>query len=43
MPLDGALETWFVKVADKIYGPYTRELMARYVAEGRVAPKTLVA
>ena len=43
MPLDGAAETWFVKVAEKIYGPYTRELMARYVAEGRVAPKTLVA
>ena len=43
MALDGAAETWWVKVRDKVYGPYTRELMARFMAEGRVTPKSLVA
>lgn len=43
MPLDGVAETWFVKVAEKVYGPYSRDHMARYVAEGRVTPKSLVA
>jgi hypothetical protein len=43
MPLDGAAETWWVKVRDKVYGPYSRDLMARFMAEGRVTPKSLVA
>ena len=42
MPLDGAAETWWVKIADKVYGPYSREQMARFVAEGRVTPTSLV-
>ncbi len=43
MPLDGVAETWFVKVAEKIYGPYARETIARFVAEGRVKATSLVA
>jgi hypothetical protein len=43
MPLDGVAETWFVKVSEKVYGPYTRDQMARFVAEGRVKPSSLVA
>src|SRR5882672_8178111 len=42
MPLDGAAETWWVKIAEKVYGPYSREQMARFVAEGRVTASSLV-
>ena len=43
MPLDGAAETWWVKVGTKVFGPYSREQMMRFVGEGRVVASTLVA
>jgi hypothetical protein len=43
MPLDGVAETWWVKIAEKVYGPYSRDHMARFVAEGRVKASSLVA
>jgi hypothetical protein len=34
---------WWVQVRGKAFGPYPLEQMARFVAEGRVRPSTLVA
>ncbi|MGE3303725.1 MAG: DUF4339 domain-containing protein [Hyphomonadaceae bacterium] len=42
MALDAASETWWVNTNQKVYGPYTRQQMARFLAEGRVTQNTLV-
>jgi hypothetical protein len=39
----GATAKWWVQVRGKAFGPYAIEQMARYMAEGRVRPTTLVA
>lgn len=33
---------WWVKASEKVYGPYTRAQMARFVGEGRVIGTTMV-
>ncbi|VAV90731.1 hypothetical protein MNBD_ALPHA06-643 [hydrothermal vent metagenome] len=33
---------WFIKVRDMVYGPYSKERMARFAAEGRVSFQTMV-
>jgi hypothetical protein len=33
---------WWVKAGEKVYGPYTRAQMARFVGEGRVIASTMV-
>jgi hypothetical protein len=33
---------WWVKASDKVYGPYSRAQMARFVGEGRVIGSTMV-
>lgn len=38
-----AAENWCVKVDDKVYGPYTTELMRKYAHEGRLAGWSLIA
>ena len=38
-----ASENWCVKVAEKIYGPYTSQQMRKYAHEGRVNSTSLVA
>jgi hypothetical protein len=42
MPLDGSSESWWVKANEKVYGPYTRMQMRRFLVEGRVTSATLV-
>ena len=39
----GATAKWWVQVRGKAFGPYPIEQMARFMAEGRVRPTTLVA
>ncbi|PZO48885.1 MAG: DUF4339 domain-containing protein [Alphaproteobacteria bacterium] len=34
--------TWWVQIRDKAFGPYSLEQMARFLAEGRVRPSTMV-
>ncbi|MBL4616731.1 MAG: DUF4339 domain-containing protein [Robiginitomaculum sp.] len=34
--------SWFIKVRDVIYGPYSIEKMTQFAAEGRVSYKTMV-
>ncbi|MBL1431762.1 MAG: DUF4339 domain-containing protein [Robiginitomaculum sp.] len=34
--------SWFIKVRDVIYGPYSIEKMIQFAAEGRVGSKTMV-
>jgi GYF domain 2 len=36
-------ETWHISVQDRAYGPYTEAQMEAFVAEGRLAPHSLVA
>ncbi|MEJ0023678.1 MAG: GYF domain-containing protein [Alphaproteobacteria bacterium] len=42
MALDGERESWWVKTNDKVYGPYTRVQMGRFIVEGRITATTLV-
>lgn len=42
MALDGERESWWVKTNDKVYGPYTRAQMGRFIVEGRIAANTMV-
>jgi hypothetical protein len=42
MALDSERESWWVKANEKVYGPYTRAQMGRFIVEGRVAATTLV-
>ncbi len=37
-----AADNWCIKVADKIYGPYTSEQMRKYAHEGRLVAESLV-
>lgn len=41
----GAKESgrWLLKYGDRVYGPYSHEAMASYVAEGRVVAQSLIA
>ena len=34
--------TWWVQIRGKAFGPYSLEQMARFLAEGRVRPSTMV-
>ncbi len=43
MALSALAETWFVKVRSDIFGPYPRERIRGFIAEGRVRARTLVA
>lgn len=38
-----ATDAWYIQAAGKVWGPYAGARMAGFVAEGRVAPDTLVA
>lgn len=38
-----ATAKWWVQIRGKAYGPYALDQMARFMAEGRVRPATLVA
>ncbi|GAB4528922.1 MAG: hypothetical protein Kow00133_17780 [Amphiplicatus sp.] len=38
-----AIESWCVKVADRIYGPYTAPQLRRFARQGRFAARSLVA
>jgi hypothetical protein len=42
MALESERESWWVKTNEKVYGPYTRAQMTRFIAEGRVAATTLI-
>ncbi len=35
-------DNWCIKVADKVYGPYTSEQMRKYAHEGRLAADSLI-
>lgn len=49
IPAEGAMnaerdhKNWWVRAGDRVYGPYSREQMVGFVAEGRVAARTPVA
>ncbi len=43
MPLDAEAETWFVKIGDEVFGPYQRERLRAFAAEGRVRAFSMVA
>lgn len=43
MALSAVAETWFVKVRSDVFGPYPRERIRGFIAEGRVRARTLVA
>ena len=36
-------DNWCIKVADKVYGPYTSEQLRKYAHEGRLAANSLIA
>ncbi len=38
-----ATDNWCIKVAQKVYGPYTQSQMARFAGEGRLSDASLVA
>lgn len=42
MSPEGAAQSWWVKTNEKVYGPYSREQMSRFLGEGRVTATTLV-
>jgi len=42
-PEPDAATAWFVQAAGRVWGPYSSVRMARFVAEGRVTPQSLVA
>ncbi len=42
MALEGERESWWVKTNDKVYGPYTRAQMGRFIVEGRIAATTMI-
>lgn len=42
MPFDAPAETWFVRIGEAAYGPYSRDRLRAFVAEGRVRATTLV-
>lgn len=42
MTLESERETWWVKANEKVYGPYTRAQMSRFIVEGRIAATTQV-
>lgn len=42
MSPEGVSQSWWVKTNEKVYGPYNREQMARFLGEGRVTATTLV-
>ncbi|HWA22780.1 MAG TPA: DUF4339 domain-containing protein [Caulobacterales bacterium] len=42
MALDSERESWWVKANDKVYGPYTRAQMGRFIVEGRIAATTMI-
>lgn len=38
-----ATDNWCIKVADKVYGPYTQEQLSNFAKEGRLTSQSLVA
>lgn len=38
-----ATDNWCIKVAQRVYGPYTQEQMSAFAAEGRLSGQSLVA
>lgn len=34
--------SWFIKVRNMVYGPYSKDRMIRFAAEGRLSAKTMV-
>lgn len=38
-----ATDNWCIKVAEKVFGPYTQDEMAAFAAEGRLSGRSLVA
>ena len=38
-----ATDNWCIKVAQRVYGPYTQEQMAAFATEGRLSGQSLVA
>ncbi|MBB4659032.1 GYF domain-containing protein [Parvularcula dongshanensis] len=38
-----ATDNWCIKVAQRVYGPYTQEQMSAFASEGRLSPSSLVA
>ncbi|MBB5518792.1 DUF4339 domain-containing protein [Amphiplicatus metriothermophilus] len=38
-----AIESWCVKVAERVYGPYTTQQLRRFARQGRFAARSLVA
>ncbi len=41
-PDAGAQPAWFVQTAGRVWGPYSPVRVARFVAEGRVTPQSLI-
>lgn len=37
-----ATDNWCIKVAERVYGPYTQDQMAGFAAEGRLSSRSLV-
>jgi len=42
LPKIATASTWWVQIRGKAFGPYSLEQMARFLAEGRVRPTTMV-